>query len=181
MRDDENEQFDEPSRSQRRRDALGVLELAEKLVAMTASQLKRVPLEESILDAVKDAQRITSHIAHKRQVHFLAKKLRKIEDLDPIRAVVDQPIEERRKETAELHLIEDWRKRLIEEGDDALNQLVAQFPAADRHHLRQLVRQAHLEIKTSRAPSAQRSLFQVVKGLVKGQGSDIAARSVIVE
>lgn len=169
MQHDDDELFDrEPSRSQRRREAWDVLELAEKLVAMTPSQLKKVPLDEAILEAVVEAQRITSHIAHKRQVHFLAKKMRKIDDLEPIRDAVDQPLDVRSKETAELHLMEDWRKRLIDDGDEALNALVSQYPNADRSHLRQLVRQAHIEIKESRAPSAQRALFQVIKELVRG-------------
>lgn len=171
MQHDDDELFDrEPSRSQRRREALDVLELAEKLVAMTPSQLKKVPLDEAILEAVIEAQRITSHIAHKRQVHFLAKKMRKIDDLEPIRDAVDQPLEVRRKESAELHLMEDWRRRLIEEGDEALNALLGAYPSADRSHIRQLIRQAQIEIKENRAPSAQRALFQVVKELIRGGG-----------
>jgi ribosome-associated protein len=157
-----------PSRSQQRRDALDVLELAEKLVAMTATQLREVPLSERVLDAVKQAQQITSHIAHKRQVHFLAKQMRKEGDLDPIRLAVDKPLEVRRKETATLHLLERWRERLVSEGDPALNALIEEFPSADRSHLRQLIRQAQIERRDQRAPSAQRSIFQVLKGLLRG-------------
>jgi ribosome-associated protein len=164
MQHEFDESFQEgPSRSQRRREALDVLVLAEKLVAMTPSQLAKVPLSESILDAVKEAQRISSHIAHKRQVHFLAKQMRKIDDLEPIRAAVDQPLETRRKETAELHLIEDWRERLIQEGDEGLTEFLRCYPDADRSHLRQLIRQSQVERKSNRSPSAQRQLFQDIK------------------
>jgi ribosome-associated protein len=162
-----------PSRSQRRREAWDVLELAERLVALTPSQLKKVPLDEKILDAVKLAQRITSHIAHKRQVHFLAKLMRKqIDDLEPIRLAVDKPLEVRRKETAELHQIERWRERLIEGGDEVLGELMTSFPAIDRQHLRQLVRQAQIERRENRAPSAQRSIFQVLKAALRDERDD---------
>jgi ribosome-associated protein len=162
-----------PSRSQRRREALDVLELAERLVALTPSQLKKVPLDEKVLDAVHLAQRITSHIAHKRQVHFLAKLMRKqIDDLEPIRLAVDKPLEVRRKETAELHQIERWRERLIEGGDDVLGELMASFPAIDRQRLRQLVRQAQIERRENRAPSAQRSIFQVLKAALRDERDD---------
>jgi len=163
-----------PSRSQRRRDAWDVLELAEKLVAMPASQLKEVPLDENIFDAVKMAQKITSHIAHKRQVHYLAKLMRKQADLDAIRISVDKPLEVRRRETAAMHLMERWRDRLMSEGDPAVGELVTQYPEIDRHRLRQLMRQAAIEKRESRPPSAYRAIFQMLKAQIQG-GTDDAA------
>lgn len=161
-----------PSRSQVRREALDVLELAERLVALTPSQLAKVPLEEKILDNVHLAQKITSHIAHKRQVHFLAKLMRKqIDDLEPIRLAVDKPLEVRRRETAQLHLIERWRERLIDGGDDVLGELLVSYPQADRQRLRQLVRQAGIEKRENRAPAAQRAIFQALKALIRGDGA----------
>ena len=164
-----------PSRSQRRRDAWDVLELAEKLVAMPASQLKEVPLDEAIFDAVKMAQKITSHIAHKRQVHYLAKLMRKQADLEAIRVSVDKPLEVRRRETAEMHLMERWRERLLNEGDDAVGELVTQYPETDRHRLRQLIRQAGVEKRENRPPSAYRAIFQVLKAQIQGGAAEAAA------
>lgn len=168
MNADDFDANDLPSRSQQRREALDVLDLAEKLVAMSATQLREVPLSERVLEAVQLAQRIPSHIAHKRQVHFLAKLMRKEGDLDPIRLAVDKPLEVRKRETAELHQLERWRERLVSEGDEALNALMQSYPNADRQHLRQLIRQAQIERREQRAPSAQRSIFQVLKALFKG-------------
>lgn len=156
-----------PSRSQRRRDALDVLELAERLVALTASQMREVPLDEAVLDAVRAAQKISAHIAHKRQVHYLAKLLRKVDDLEPIRLAVDKPLEVRRQETATLHLIERWRERLVEGGDEVLAELIEQYPHANRQRLRQLARQALVERRENRAPSAFRNLFQELKLLLR--------------
>ncbi len=161
-----------PSRSQRRREAWDVLELAERIVALTPSQMREVPLPETVLDAVHLAQKITSHIAHKRQVHFLAKLMRKqIDDLEPIRLAVDKPLEVRRRETAQLHLIERWRERLIDGGDDVLGELLVSYPQADRQRLRQLVRQAGIEKRENRAPAAQRAIFQALKALIRGDGA----------
>ena len=168
MNPNDHDDQEAPSRSQMRREALDVLELAERLVALTPSQLAKVPLEEKILDNVHLAQKITSHIAHKRQVHFLAKLMRKLDDLEPIRLAVDKPLEVRRRETAQLHLIERWRERLIDDGDDALSEFIQEYPQADRQRLRQLVRQALVERRENRAPSAQRSIFQLVKAQVRG-------------
>ncbi len=166
----QNDELDDndlpPSRSQRRREAWDVLELAEKLVALSTSALKEVPLEEKILDAVKMAQKITSHIAHKRQVHYLAKLMRKDADLDAIRNAVDKPLEVRRRETAEMHLMERWRDRLMADGDAAVDELLIQFPDMDRQRLRQLIRQAHVEKRDNRPPSAYRNIFQMLKAQI---------------
>lgn len=163
------------SRSQRRRDALDVLELAEQLCLLKPSQLAEVPLSEALLDAVKLAQRIPSHIAHKRQVHYLAKLLRKQDDLDPIRAAVRKPEDVRRRETAELHRLERWRERLIDEGDAALEALLSEFPHADRQRLRTLARQAVIERDKGRSPTSARSLFQELKQLVADRPEDSAS------
>ena len=79
-RDDETGEFFSPSRSQQRRAALDVLELGEQLVAMTAAQLGRLPIPEGLMPHIRDTQRITSHGARKRQVAFLAKQMRKLDE-----------------------------------------------------------------------------------------------------
>lgn len=70
-----------PSRSSKRRDALAVFGLAEALVAMTEAQLARQAADE--LAALVAESRITQHIARKRQLQFLAKHLRRNEDVLP--------------------------------------------------------------------------------------------------
>jgi len=49
------------------------------------------------------------------------------------------------------------------DGDDALTQLLAEFPQADRQQLRQLVRNALAERKANRPPHAFRELFRVLR------------------
>ena len=55
-------------------------------------------------------------------------------------------------------IAERWRERLIDGGDEVLGELVESYPTADRHRLRQLIRQAGIERRENRAPSAQPSL-----------------------
>ena len=98
-RDDETGEFFSPSRSQQRRAALDVLELGEQLVAMTAAQLGRLPIPEGLMPHIRDTQRITSHGARKRQVAFLAKQMRKLDEdaLDAIRDAMSKDGEAARK------------------------------------------------------------------------------------
>lgn len=169
MHDDRPEAADElpPSRSQKRREALEVLVLAEKLVALPESALDRLPLPEQIRGAVDDTRRITSNVAHKRQLHYLAKLMRREDDetLEAWRQQMEPDREQTRRETALLHRLEQWRERLIGDPDGALGALVDEFPEVDRHHIRQLARQARVERLENRRPAAFRELFQQLRSL----------------
>ena len=90
-RDEDSGDYLGPSRSEQRRAALDVLALGEKLVALSDAQLAKLPIPEDLLPHIRDAARITSHVAHKRQLAFLAKQMRREDDeaLDAIRDALD--------------------------------------------------------------------------------------------
>lgn len=168
-RDEETGEYFSPSRSAQRRAALDVLELGEQLVALSAAQLARLPLPEDLLPHIREAQRITAHIAHKRQLAFLAKQMRKLDDavLDAIRDAMRKDGEAARRETALLHRAEALREALLgETGDAALTDLLATYPQADRQKLRQLVRNAREERAKNKPPRAFRELFRALRDLL---------------
>lgn len=170
----EEDQFNEdegefgPSRSEERRDALAVLELAKRLVEQPEARLVQIPMDEDLRDLARAAQRITAQIAHKRQVQFLAKHLRREEPeaLDAIRAALDHDKSDHRREAQALHQVEYWRDRLVAEGDAALTELLDKHPGADRQHLRQLARNAAMEKTRNKPPHAFRELFRELRELL---------------
>lgn len=172
-RDEETGEYLGASRSQQRREALDVLALGQQLVALTEAQLARLPVPESLLPHIRETRRITSHIAHKRQLAFLAKQMRREDEetLDAIRDALDEKGESARREVAAMHRVEAWRERLLDEGDAALAELLDQHPDADRQGLRQLVRNALEERKRNKPPRAYRELYRVVRELMAGAGS----------
>ena len=167
-RDEETGEFHDDSRSQKRRDALEVLELGQKLVALTDAQLAKLPVPEALLPHIRESRRITSHIAHKRQLAFLAKQMRREDDevLEAIRDALDEKGEAARREVAAMHRVEAWRDRLLAEGDVALAELIEQYPDADRQGLRQLVRNTLEERKRNKPPRAFRELFRHLRELI---------------
>ncbi len=167
-RDEETGEFHDSSRKQKRRDALDVLALGEKLVGLTPAQLARVPVPEDLLPHIAECKRITAHIAHKRQLAFLAKHMRREEEstLDAIRDALDANSETSRREVAMLHRVEDWRERLLNDGDKALGALLEDYPQADRQQLRTLVRNAQAERAKNKPPRAFREIYQVLRGLM---------------
>lgn len=169
MNDDDNVfEYDGPSRSQMRREALDVLKLAQTLAGLSDAQLSHVPLDDELLAEVRRARAVTQQIARKRQIAYLAKQLRKLDDeaLEPIRARLDNDRQQSRLEAAALHHAEQWRERLIAEGDEALNELLNTHPNADRQHLRQLARQSKTERDRNNPPHAQRELFRTLRDLL---------------
>ena len=164
---DGDDRYDAPSRSQLRREALDVLKLAQALAAMSDAQLAQVALDDDLRAEVQRARAVTQQIARKRQTQYVAKQMRKLEDaeLEAIRASLEHDRGHARSEAAALHRVENWRERLVAEGDDALNELAQQFPQCDRQHLRQLARQARGEREANRAPHAQRELFRALREL----------------
>ena len=167
-RDEDSGEYLGPSRSEQRRAALDVLALGQQLVALSAAQLAKLPIPEDLLPHIRDAKRITSHVAHKRQLAFLAKQMRREDDeaLDAIRDALDAGGDAARRETAALHRVETWRERLLADGDAALAELLAEHPAADRQHLRQLVRNAIDERNRNKPPHAFRELFRELRELL---------------
>lgn len=171
-KDDTTGEFLGSSRSEQRRGALEIFDLAEKLVALSAAQLATLPLPEDLLPHIEDTQRIPSQIARKRQLQFLAKQMRREEDdtLDAIRDALDAGGDASRRATAQLHQVEAWRDRLLADGDTALTELLDAYPSADRQHLRQLARNAVDERNRNKPPHAYRELFRELRELLEGPG-----------
>ena len=167
-RDEETGEFRGDSRSQNRRDALEVLALCEQLVALTPAQLAKLPVPEDLLPHIRETKRITSHIAHKRQLAFLAKQVRREDEatLDAIRDALDEKGEASRREISAMHRVEAWRDRLLADCDVALAELLDAYPEADRQLLRQLVRNTLEERKRNKPPRAFRELFRELRELM---------------
>lgn len=156
-----------PSRSQQRRDALAVLELAEQLVALTPTRLRKANLPEALHAEVENVRRISAHIARKRQMAFLAKQLRRQDDdvLDAIRAGLGVDREQHKRDVAAMHRLEHLRQRLLDEGDTVIEELANEHPALDRQHLRSLVRQSHRESEKNKPPRASREILRYLREL----------------
>jgi ribosome-associated protein len=172
--DADSGEFLAPSRGEKRREAIAVRDLAGRLMEQNDARLAQLPLSDDLRALVIESKRITAQIARKRQMQFLAKNLRRSDDaaLEAIRAALDHDKADSRKESAALHHVEAWRDRLIEQGDEALAELIAEHPHADRQHLRQLARNAREEKLKNKPPHAQRELFRLLRTLEDDAGVD---------
>ncbi|GAB3630238.1 hypothetical protein PTE30175_03693 [Pandoraea terrae] len=167
-----------PSKSQRKRDMLALQDLGEELVGLSKEGLARMPLPEKLADACKDCQRIKAHEGRRRQMQYVGKVMRSLHEteVDAIRAALDIIKGVSKAETAKLHALERWRERLLAK-DEALTELLAQYPDLDAQHVRTLIRNARREQEQQKPPKAFRELFQMLKDLM---GTGAAASSTEV-
>jgi ribosome-associated protein len=82
-----DDDFLPPSKSSRKRAAHAAQKLGERLVAMREQDLARLPLEESLRDAIAEARRITSRGGLSRQMQFIGKLMRGA-DIEAIEAAL---------------------------------------------------------------------------------------------
>ena len=161
--DEEQEEIIWVSKSEIKRDAEALKQLGEKLVNLTKTNLEKIPLEENILDAIALAHRLQKE-AKRRQLQYIGKLLRQI-DAEPIQEALDKIENKHNHQQALLHKLELLRDELIAKGDEALSNVLNDYPYADRQHLRNLIRAAQKEQAQNKPPKAYREIFQYLKEL----------------
>ena len=154
-----------PSKSSLKRDAHALQDFGEALLKLSKGQLARLPLDEDLAHALAEAQRMHQRGAHKRQLQFIGKLLRKL-DVEPLQQAYAHLTNQYHEDVEQHHKLEKWRDRLLEEGDRALEDLLQHYPHTDRQHIRQLVRQAKKETAANKAPRSTRELFRYLRDSV---------------
>ncbi len=151
------------SRTKKKHAVEELQKLGAALVDLAPAQLGAIDLPATLLAAVLEAQRITSHEARRRQMQYIGKIMRKV-DAEPVRAALAAVDGQSRAARSQQKRLEGWRERLI--GDDlALTAFAAEHPGADLQALRTLIRNARKEIAEQKPPRAQRELFRVLREL----------------
>ncbi len=156
---DIDEQVERPSKSQLKREMHALQALGETLIAMNSTERSRFPLSDDMLRAIDETARIRSHEGRRRHMQYVGKLIRK-EDLTAIQGVFDAIEQEKEQRDHAFHRLEKWRDRMIDEGDDAVDLFVVDYPNADRQALRQLVRNARKEREQGKPPTSSRKLFK---------------------
>lgn len=161
---------DDATRTDLKRESTELQKLGEELLTLRADFMARLDLPEKLVEAVAECKRITNFEGIRRQMQFIGKLMRKLENSqhDAIRAAIAEQHMPSAKETMLLHQAEQWRDRLVAD-DDALGHWITLSPSTDSQNLRALVRQARKDAKPEKpglAPRhgrAYRDIFQLVR------------------
>ncbi len=170
------QEYERPSKSEAKRQSLEVQKLGEELVNEARDRVKRVPMPEDVRDAILMCQTITNHEGRRRQMQFVGKKMRTLdeEEIAVIQRTIDSWKGMSKADTAALHALERRREKLLAD-DKALTVLSTEHPELDVQHLRTLIRNARKEQAENKPPKAYREIFQILKDLNKKGKSATAA------
>jgi ribosome-associated protein len=158
----DEDQYDGPSKSQRKRDMHALRDMGERLMELPEAHVKEL-LPPELMEIMLACKKITKGNARKRQIQYLGKRLRQIET-DKLQALIDRFDASSQDHANQFHKLERWRERLIGQDATAMEEIMQTIPDIDRQHLRQLTRQAIAERDQQKQPPIQfRKLFQYLK------------------
>lgn len=179
--------FTDVSKTDLKRESDRLQALGEALLTLRADLSARIDLPDTLIEAVAEARRITNFEGRRRQMQYIGKLMRKLDErvVQDIEAALEEQRKPSAQETVRLHHAEQWRDRLIAD-DAALNDWLAQHneatDPADLQQLRALIRQARKDAASAkpelpgeaqRHGKAYREIFQWVKGaLARADGDE---------
>ena len=161
---------DAQSRTDQKKESLELQKLGEDLLTLSAGLMERLDLSDKLKDAVVEAKRISNFEGKRRQMQFIGKLMRLLDEaqIGAIRDALREQLSGSVADIAALHQAQAWRDRLIAD-DDAFQQWVTQSPRTDSQQLRALIRQARKDAKPEKPGQAVRhgrafrDIFQIVK------------------
>ena len=153
-----------PSKTRRKKDSHDLQDLGEALVAMPDGRLVDLPMDESLLDAIRQYRVTRTHEGRRRQMQYIGKLMRR-NDPEPLREAVAAMQLGQAKDALALHDAERWRNELIA-SDSALDIWLVEHPQADVQQLRSLIRAARKDASVApeqRSGKAFRELFRFLR------------------
>jgi ribosome-associated protein len=153
-----------PSKSARKREAASLQELGVKLSALPDQEIKALDLPEKLFVALRDLRRLPSHGAQVRQRQYIGKLMRAI-DPEPVLAKLAERKRRHDVEIRHFQEIERWRDRLLSDLK-AIDELLEEYPDADRAALSKLLKKAEKERQEQRSPAGARELFAFLRQLL---------------
>jgi len=159
------EEFEEISKSEKKREATAAQDIGEQLVELDVKILKDLSLPENLIEAILLAQSITARSGRKRQLQYIGKLMRHLE-VEPIKQALLSLSYGHQKQVEHQHLVEEWRDKLLDGDDAVLAELINAYPSLDRQYLRQIIRQARKDSQTNKPPKNKRLLYKYLLDII---------------
>jgi ribosome-associated protein len=163
---------DSPSKTRLKQQSHDLQKLGMALAELSDARLQRLDLPERLFDALQQYRNTRTHEGRRRQLQYVGKLMREVDDA-PLREAVAESKLGSARDTLLLHQAEAWRDALLAD-DEALTRWMHEHADCDVQRLRSLVRAARREAALpaeQRNPRSHRELFQFIRPLL----SEVAA------
>ncbi|MAZ45114.1 MAG: hypothetical protein CMD74_00225 [Gammaproteobacteria bacterium] len=155
------------SKSDQKRQAKKLEEVAEKLTELSPRQLARLKLRENLLEAIQTHQRLRNKEARRRNIQFLAKLMRK-DSSQEIKQEIDKITGNSIIAKRDLANLESWREKLLSDNS-ALGDYINEYPGTKHQTLRQQVITAREAIGTGSEKLASKQLLRYLRRQMEHQ------------
>ena len=150
MKFEPNTELDLPSKTQLKQDAIDLQQLGRKLTIYSSMVLRKLPLNEVLISAIEEYNRLSnSYEARRRQLQFIGKLMRDL-DYDAIIKAIENlengHIRNKKKPSAVKLMCE----AILKSGDAEINAALEQYPQLERQTIRQLYREHNRAADTNR-------------------------------
>ena len=161
------EEYDRPSKSQRKREMTALQKLGEQLVDASAERVGRIGIPEDLQNAISECRRIKNHEGRRRQLQYVGKLMRSLdeEDIAKINEAVESWKGQSRADTVFMHVLENQREKLLAH-ETALTEFMQRYPHADVQQLRTLIRNARKEVSGGKPPKAYREIYRLLREIM---------------
>lgn len=161
------EEYDRPSKSQRKREMTALQKLGEQLVGTSAERVGRIGIPEDLQNAISECRRIKNHEGRRRQLQYIGKLMRSLdeEDIAKINEAIESWKGQSRADTVFMHALENQREKLLSQ-ETALTEFMQRYPHANVQQLRTLIRNARKEISGGKPPKAYREIYRLLKQIM---------------
>lgn len=129
------------SRTEQKKAVQRMAALGEQLAQLNPKQIQKLPVDERLIDALLEVQKISSFEARRRQFQRVGKLLRNEDETTILSYLTPQQGAKK-----QMQLMR-WVDRMIDQGDPIINEFSKVFNASERHTLRQHVLRIHRDIK----------------------------------
>jgi ribosome-associated protein len=153
-----------PNKTRIKQDIALLFKLAENLAALPPAKLETFDLPEKLREDIKQAGNLPHTGARKRLLKYIAGQFHRM-DVTSIQEQLASLQNQSVHSAREHHLTEKWRERLINEGDQALSDLIAEMSEADTQKIRHLLRNIKKETDRNQPPKSSRLLYRYLKSL----------------
>jgi ribosome-associated protein len=153
-----------PSKSAKKREHLALQELGEELIALNESELASLRLDDRLSNAVRDARKIKSRGALRRQKQLIGKLMGDI-DPQPIRVELVKLRAEDLRSKQLFARAERWRDRITSERTTALSAFDDEFGQHDAE-LHALLAELEVAYSERAEKTVRRKIFRRIHELL---------------
>ncbi len=151
-----------PNKTRLKRELAELREMVLELMQLGDSERSELELSETFVRELKIAARTRPSSGRNRQIKYLAKLLQS-DGYEQVQLWLRSRNSRHSEQNRRFHMLEQWRQRMLEQGDAALQAFLREYPQTDRQQIRQMIRSAQREQAQGKPVGAGKKLFRLLR------------------